>query len=902
MHGRRATQALHLETLFKRTMKSIIQRFLHRFMQPASSDPARAAVAPGARRYAQHHSQVVQAPASVQTPDPVAGDPPSRWVDAICTSTDQLQALMWLDQLHEEADFATVAIRGRVADVRLSAAQRIHAEATLKRIAEQVQHKDKSVYRLCQLALKNAAHGRQRRTQIDTLERKLQTLLASEPLPAGRRFELQQALTQLSPGDDLQNCEQQLQEALARELAEAELLRNLGTLQAQATHAQAQLAEEPILQLTQIDEFRSLVATLREQRTHWPAWLTAHKLGEKLQAVLADIEQRLAVATTDVARMEECTRFLAAQATTAITKISSNAWAAMPKPNGRDARATLDAQWETLRAQQSAPAPPQILTPVVRTRPERPAFDRAAFVAGLEQMELAMERGETLAARDLSRTLHDTLGQAKLDGRLAARYRQALQSLNRLRGWARWGGDHVRAELLDAAAALLADDVDIEERRIKVPQLRAAWNRLNVQGPAPVGQRERFNALLDEAFQPVLNERAAAAALRAEARSAHEARLREWETWLQQIVWDQADLQLIQKQWQTIRTERRALPALQGPDARRSARRFALIAADIKAHLDPIGKAEIERRGALIAAVTRLQDAHDLTHALRQARGLQQRWREEAAPVLLKRQVSEELWQRFRVAIDILYARRTEQRSAQSAAAEQQRAQREQILTTFAAAIAAANTPAQITEARAEFDNAWQTATESDTRASVPARIQALLDTADAKLKSFEAERQQAFFQYLADKAALAERLEHVAVAGAADPALVSEIEAQWKDIPAIPGGAERLLEARLHAAPTATDERLQKGREVRDIALLDLEIWLDIPTPDPRVEQRRQRQLQLLQSGSNRKQSSEQLRTAVARWYATTAQPDPLQQERIQRVVQQLSQVPLAQSNQTLS
>ena len=82
----------------------------------------------------------------------------------------------------------------------------------------------------------------------------------------------------------------------------------------------------------------------------------------------------------------------------------------------------------------------------------------------------------------------------------------------------------------------------------------------------------------------------------------------------------------------------------------------------------------------------------------------------------------------------------------------------------------------------------------------------------------------------------------------------------------------------------------LAAGREARQALLIDLEIALDLPTPDEFAPVRRRHQLERLQSrfrgGRQQRPQAEEL---LAQWYATPASPDEPMNQRVQAVVRKL-------------
>jgi len=101
-----------------------------------------------------------------------------------------------------------------------------------------------------------------------------------------------------------------------------------------------------------------------------------------------------------------------------------------------------------------------------------------------------------------------------------------------LSGWAKWGAEQKREDLIAAAEELLSANRDVDYLANAVPALRQEWKRLNGQAAPAHGEWERFDAALSKAYQPVAVQRAEEAARRAQARSDKEALCVQWDAFV----------------------------------------------------------------------------------------------------------------------------------------------------------------------------------------------------------------------------------------------------------------------------------------------------------------------------------------------------------------------------------
>jgi hypothetical protein len=111
--------------------------------------------------------------------------------------------------------------------------------------------------------------------------------------------------------------------------------------------------------------------------------------------------------------------------------------------------------------------------------------------------------------------------------------------------------------------------------------------------------------------------------------------------------------------------------------------------------------------------------------------------------------------------------------------------------------------------------------------------------------------------------------------------------------LPRLPAPVERPLAQRLTAAVDANTESLSMGAARREEMLLDMEIVLDLASPESRAEQRRARQIARLQKRSD-KPAPVEAESLLTGWYSTAAPADPEADARIQRVVDKLVDIAL--------
>jgi len=826
---------------------------------------------------------------------PHAEDSPEVWVAAICHAPDKALALAWLAGLKGDARLGEVATQARGAEVRFAAAQRIETNAVLEQVAQASRDKDKRVYRHCADLLRQRHQAEASARRALEIAGELHSLLDAAPLPATHLLDLKKELSALGEaGEPGRECNALLERVLARLQQEAEARRGLHLNQSAAVALASECASAAWPWSEQFAGWRARLDPLSQASAGLPAWLAEQASARALGESLAEIESRLATLAGDDERARACEQFLAPlEAGTQPDAGTAAAWDALAKPTHADARQLLESRRQVLNTylppvavSEPAPAP----APPPRAKPR---IDHDAVRELLDKLEQAIEQGHLVDADVIAKQIKATPGGNSLHGALEPRWHSLQAQLEQLRGWARWGTGQAREQLITAAAELLNGERDVDELALAIPALRGEWKRLNAHGAAAKGQWESFDTTLEKAYQPVAAQRAEQTAHQAEARAAKEAFCADWEAEASSIVWDQADFKVIEARHAEMIKQWRAAPQAGFRDERGLRKRFDTLIGGIEQRLDAARGAELERREQLIAAAEALSGQSDLGLAMTQAKALQERWNHPATPVRLKRRDEEKLWQRFRAACDAVFGRRDAQRAEQAAQRQERAQSRQLVLDSFAATLTGADANG-IKQALAQFRADWgagkPAAREAGDRLETQARD--LQQQAQQQLDELRNQKHLARFELLAQRAALAERVEAAALAAEPLEAVVAEAKRAWDGLPQLPGKTESLLTQRFAGASSVTHAVLATGRETREALLLDLEIALGLPSPEACAAVRRERQLERLQNrfGAAAPLSLE-AETLLTRWYATAALPDAVSDRRLAVVVRQLAE-----------
>jgi ElaB/YqjD/DUF883 family membrane-anchored ribosome-binding protein len=475
--------------------------------------------------------------------------------------------------------------------------------------------------------------------------------------------------------------------------------------------------------------------------------------------------------------------------------------------------------------------------------------DVLALRASLADLEAALEEGHLVQADGIVRQLREALGESAPPRGEHARLQRALARHESLHGWAKWSAKQQRGQLISAARELIGGDV--EQIAVAVPALREAWKRLNAQGQASKAQWLAFDESLEKAYAPVAALRAQDAQRRTDARARKEALLAQAQESFAALDAQQADLARIDKRREEILARWRSEPHAGFGDERRLRKRLQALLDRIDERLQSARLAELARRRELVAAAEALVADPDLRHATAQIKALQERWRAPAGTARLARRDEQELWKAFRGACDQVFSRRDAQRSEQAARNEERAQARAALLDGLAACLQATDT-GQIESALRRFADAWR---QGGARAPDPRAAGG--DPQERRARDLQRLARQRVEQLRA--AAYRERLEQL-----------------------------RALAPSSDGLDSAT---LEKGRQAREDVLVELELALDLPSPESSAAARRRRQIEQLQDRfkgrSRQRPDAEHL---LAQWHGIAAAPDPQQARRLDAIVQRMA------------
>lgn len=719
------------------------------------------AAAATAEERAQRERELGRACAEQGQP-PLPDDAPAVWTEAVCGSGDKTAATQWVGRLEGDASLAEAVMRSRFAEVRIAAARRISDLAVLKRLADAVREKDKQVYRRCTEVLRAHRRGLERTRRAAALVVALRSLLGARPVAVSRLLQIEKEFASLGEGtEELSECAGLIAQAQGCVLEET---RAQIALRARLVAAEALRSEIAACESTpagRLDAWQQRLKQLERETADAPQWLVKIPAGRELAPALNRIESRLSALAAALDRAAVC--------------------------------------------EPAIESPPAVEQPLPKApKPPKPKLDYAGLQRSLDELERHLEEGRLADADAVSQRAVQAIGDCALNGPLAQRWQRAQAQLTRLHGWARWGTDQAREQLIAKAETLLGGEADVDACARAVPAMHKEWKRLDAHGPAAKALWLRFNAALEKAYRPVLEHRAAEAKRQRAARAEKAARCDAWEAWFEQFASAPPDYRALAAKRDELSAQWRAGAIAGFRDERQLRKRMDALRKRMDALLDEARTKEIARREELLAEAEALRDVAEIARAVSEARSLQARWKDDAAQVRLRHGTEQKLWERFRTACNAVFAHRDALRAEQAA----RRDEREQ--------------------AR---------------RSGQEARD--LKRSAEREIESQRKAKHAARFERMAQKAAGAE-----------------------------PAGAEALAQ----------------GHAARAALLIDLEIALELPTPEMHATARRARALSRLQDrfrgGGPGLKDPEAM---VAEWYALAAAPDDEQAMRMAAIVRRL-------------
>ncbi len=485
---------------------------------------------------------------------------------------------------------------------------------------------------------------------------------------------------------------------------------------------------------------------------------------------------------------------------------------------------------------------------------------QSVFSEVLKAMELALQEGLLHIAVEQDEILRsiDLRSQQVSDSEVA-RLGNVRSELKRLQGWARWGGNVAREELIKSMEDLPGQKLPVQELAKKIGGSRERWKTMDsTSGAAPKVLWERFDRACTAAYAPVAEQSKRQAQERQQHKEKAQALIAEIRRFIEANGLDREDADTPVQGWkQVAHFQHSALQSWQRighmdrKDRKRVDAEFESVMQILTGPLRRQWQTEIERRESMIREVEQIK-IND-RKAIDRVRRLQEQWQEMAKALPLERKDDQALWQRFRGACNAVFAQRKETAAAADVERRKNAAAKEKLCVGLEAA--SLESESAIKKLLRETDVAW-TRIGSVPRAreqQLNERYRKAIAAAKARLGAAQNFEKEAQYRAL---------LEKFALCGAAESALAANLpidpgwSAHWLMLPLLQGGRENVMRKRFDAAINAFTSgsgeyvaMLEKNRVILQQELLRVEMLAGIDSPPALAAQRMQMQVQVLQA-----------------------------------------------------
>lgn len=831
--------------------------------------------------------------------------------EAAASALAKEQALAQADSFAgDEAAAADFILQCTHADARLKAAQHVSSQPQLSRVANAMRNIDRRVVKLMQRrldALQMQDANEKKGVQCVQLAQGLsdQThVLPSQVVELDRAW---QAIPKLSPElrqqfDDVRSQIQRRLDAqigMQRSLIDANnrLQQWIGALQA---------AENPSEAPPEVHDLDNLETFIRQCGGAPEAASLPQNLLPEVQAkidiarkMLLELDRRQSAIDARMLALE--TWEASAPDLLSLDELKRE-WQSLPAVNSIEGE-MLEHRFSVLATRLKPAArtktPAAAIAKHADGKPMRDVsgMDLQSFTATLESMEQALKDGALQQAIESEKSLRTAdLDSLRLTPQQHVRLTALRAELSRLQGWARWGSNVSREEMLSAAEDLLTHLPPIAELAKRIGSLRAHWKWLD-QSTGSAGKELwlRFDAACTAAYAPVGEHYRALAEGRARNLEAARALIAEAgeiaEAYRASSASSDIDWKTLATQCARLAQQWRQLGPIERAERKSADAEFAAALRLISDPLEARQKVEIEARRQMIEQAAALNPAD--RNSIDSMRGIQQRWQEHAKSFPFERREEQSLWQQFRAVCDAFFKQRQAISSAADSGRLQQLREKEEICGMLESAI---DEPIdELIRIMQQAKEAWSKAghvprqAESQIKARFDAAQQALESKLELARHTSSAKNVDALCEKLALCLALENNFVHQGDGGEVDHGRIQEL---WQHMPLTFVSFEKALFSRLNGlvAAARSGERQYASLLVQNQAffmqdLLSLEILAEMDSPPGLSRERLKLQVQMLQSSLKAKHEVKH-KERLLQICEVPALADEKSQERLNRLI----------------
>ena len=770
------------------------------------------------------------------------------------------------------------------ADGRLYAAQQVHSKQGLEQIKNAFKKSDKRVTKLAVTRLDEIDQQEQNANAVQSCLEQAKYLLSLEFLLPNHLIQIdaqKEAVSQF-PEDALSQF-QQLRGQLEQRMSE-----------------QVQLQRRLLNLINEAD--REIDVTLVQAQSAFDSW--QQELEQCLTHALVGSLPKHTVQEAEHARQRYQAKLERSIKQVDIVAPSSNiTQSAIEAIDGR----VKNASTQSIDVVPASSGEEEVQSVIAKQNPTvSNTLTASQFNDALDGFERALQEGSFQQARNFDKQLReiDVANAPKYVGRQQKdRLLQARKQFNHLLSWAKWSGDASREELVSTAEGLANLKLDPRDIVETVTALRAQWKQMEAtSGGAPKELWLRFDAACSAAYAPAGEHFQQQAELRKSNVAKAEQKLNEMQVTVDSLLQVERNWKTIGNTIQQIQQEWKRIGPVDRKEKTRLDHQFSQLLERLTSIFDAEQTQAVQQRRDLILQVKAIEAS--ARNTADQVRALQSQWQSSASHIALERKLEQELWTEFRAACDAVF----DARKQVALNADQERQQHLLLKLAVCEKIErfVATDVSILTQFRHQVQAEWQIigAVPRQEESALNRRYERAWESVQKAQEELQVQAKLARVDGLLKLLSLAHQAESMAAEHVIDQVKWTALAQEWSAVEIPKNKAGRSLKQRweqlthlLEGADSATEaHRALNGNAIEvDHIVLNLEILLQIESPERLAQERRQAQLEMLQKSLKQGRDQDQVKTLLVRLLAVPVAFHVERQTRIKTIVQSAADLILA-------
>ncbi len=584
-----------------------------------------------------------------------------------------------VNRLAEPESLLELALYGHDEPLRVAAAQQLQDPDALKRLTRE--GRDKRVARTARETLKarrsEQARREEQQQELDRLERELRDLAARTPdrLYGGRVQQLEQQWDKLGPQADedqhgrvqtlLEQCREQFR-AWENARDQSERADQAGREQQAAVDTLDQLLRE-ITPETWDSGAGSLASLLDTQERRWEtareARAPAEELDQRFQHLRDRLRDLLERARAVSEREDELRSLLDEVRATEEPAPELRERIHQALPDWPEDIAAPDLVRELAEAASVSVTTEVPATPAGQERNEDAHRVLGALHRELGKKNLRHANRLWNKARGLLDEHPDPTAEARMD--------KLRPQLDELRDWHAFAAEPKKRDLCERMEALAEQDMDPGEKASAIQALHTEWQDLMSSDQEQDQELwDRFREASDRAYEPCREHFRELDREKAENLERKQALCDQLAEFIEKQDWDRADWPAVWEIRQRAPREWKEYEPVRFTDAREVKRRFSELLSTLDERLQAASDEHKPERERLLQQLEELAESGDIEEAARQARELQDKWKNAG---WVHPNIYRGMNRRFRRLCDRIFQTRNEERDARRQDAQARR-------------------------------------------------------------------------------------------------------------------------------------------------------------------------------------------------------------------------------------